>query len=105
MSKELARWECCINCIEPDIVYLDAINLTDGETQVEAIMEVPRHQMERYWGRKNIRLGRIGYLALKERPNGKGAMRGWPYTRKWTQAQLDEAKRTADALYQSFRFE
>lgn len=105
MSKELARWECLINAIEPDTVYLDAINLTKDEKQVEGELEIPRSQMNRYWGRKNIVLGRIGYIVLKERPNGKGALRGWPYMRKWTQAELDDARRRGDELFQSFRFD
>ena len=101
MSKELARWECCINCIEADTVYLDAINLTEGEKQVEAELIIPRRQMERYWGRANIRLGRIGYMVLKERSNGKGAMRGWPWTRKWKQADIDAANERANQDWRS----
>lgn len=74
---------------------------TKDDQNVESELEMPVKMYKRMFGKANLSQGRYGTLALKIRPDGSSRMRGWPYQRKWTKAEIDTAEREADALYEA----
>lgn len=99
MTVKKHTWRFYVIDWDGETVWLNAKDADNFEGELE--MDMPIKQYKRMFGKANLSKGRYGTFVIKFYPDGRERMRGWPYSRKWTQAQIDTAEREADALYEA----
>jgi len=99
-SRILAHWPFFVDVIEDDRVFLRIKD--DGD---DAELEMPLNRFFKMFGRRHLQQGRYGTIVIKQRADSTVGMRGWPYCRKWTQAEIDAIEAQADKLWKALHDE
>ncbi len=64
-------------------------------------IEIPKGKFIRMFGNEALKEGQIVNLVLKQHDNGRATLRGWPYKKKWTAAEIAQANEEANRLWRA----
>lgn len=95
-NEILQKWECVVEEIDKDIVYLRLYDLTEPNYDLEQA-EVPIENFTEEV-RSVLCVGRILYWTIEVDENGMGNSKFEPLLTKWTQEELDQIEKEADEL-------
>jgi hypothetical protein len=95
-AKTLVHWHFFVDVIQDDTVFL---RLSSDEENGEEELEMPVNRYVKMFGRDHLKEGYYGTIVIKHRADGTVGMRGWPYKRKWTQAEIDAVEAQVDRVW------
>lgn len=99
-GTELVRWQICVVAVEPESVWCRAIDMNSQSDTPEEEIEIPMGRFIRMMGRESLHEGQLGMMVVKARAaDGSGAIRGWPYRRRWAAEDIAAAEAAAERLW------
>lgn len=99
-GTELVRWQICVVAVEPESVWCRCIDMNSQSDTPEEEIEIPMGRFIRMMGRESLHEGQLGMMVVKARAaDGSGAIRGWPYRRRWTAEDIAAIEAAAEDLW------